>query len=319
MKELTSLFALLNFVFHLVHSHSESCKSVYFDTCSIEERSCVIHEDSLIESLAVTDLEECRQRCGALENCQYFSHFGANSFPFSDTCILFSSCEELNECPDCMTTNTNCGIVEKEEPCNSTVEGHIGQNLLAFHTDVANQSSCQAFCYSLEGCNYYTYHDSSDNDLPGACILLSNILPPLKTCLSCQTGVMDCSKRCFFLGGDHGEDEVIYGGVKIVDTHQTINVQPVALGVCRLVAVAAREHRHWVMDSPCAEHCDRVGGQQHSVDSRHRPTAQIALNPHHRDLRTKLRATKASAARTPARRNLPRRRRRTRFDRCRPR
>ena len=86
--------------------------------------------------------------------------------------------------------------------------------------------------------NYYTYHDSSDNDLPGACILLSNLLPPLKACPSCQTGVMDFSKRCFFLGGDHGEDEVIYGGVKIVDTHQTINVQPVALGMCRLVAVA---------------------------------------------------------------------------------
>ena len=77
-----------------------------------------------------------------------------------------------------------------------------------------------------------------DNDLPGACILLTNLLPPLKDCSSCQTGVMDCSKRCFFLGGDHGEDEVIYGGVKIVDTHQTIDVQPVALGSCQLVAVA---------------------------------------------------------------------------------
>ena len=137
-----------------------------------------------------------------------------------------------------MTTNTNCGIVEKDELCSSNVEGHVGQNLVAFHTNVANLSSCQASCYSSEGCNYYTYHDSSDIDLPGACILLSNLLPPLKACPSCQTGVMDCSKRCFFLGGDHGEDEVIYGGVKIVDTHQTINVQPVALGVCQLVAVA---------------------------------------------------------------------------------
>ena len=77
-----------------------------------------------------------------------------------------------------------------------------------------------------------------DDDIPGACILLTNLLPPLKACSSCQTGVMDCSKRCFFLGGDHGEDEVNYGGVKIVDTHQNINVQPVALGSCQLVAVA---------------------------------------------------------------------------------
>ena len=129
-------------------------------------------------------------------------------------------------------------MVTKDELCSSSVEGSIGQNLVALHTNVANQSSCRAFCYSSEGCNYYTYHDLSDEHLPGACFLLSNLLPPLKPCPLCQTGVMDCSKRCFFLGGDHGEDEVIYGGLKIVDTHQTSTVQPVALGTCQLVAVA---------------------------------------------------------------------------------
>merc|ERR1719410_998212 len=78
----------------------------------------------------------------------------------------------------------------------------------------------------------------TDPDLPGACILLSNLLPPLQSCSSCQTGVMDCSKRCFFLGGDHGEDKVTYGGVKIEDTHQMIDVNLVALGFCQLVLVA---------------------------------------------------------------------------------
>ena len=208
-------------------------------SCTAEGQSCKIIEGNILAIIPnILTIDECSLLCQDTQNCSFVTIFGENSFPFSDTCVLFSSCDELQECSDCETTNTNCGIVEKDELCSSNIEGRIAHNLVAFHTNVANQSSCRASCYSSEGCNYYTYHDMIDNDLPGACILLTNLLPPLKACPSCQTGVMDCSKRCFFLGGDHGEDEVNYGGVKIVDTHQTIDVKPVALGSCQLVAVA---------------------------------------------------------------------------------
>ena len=93
-------FALLNLVFPLVHSHSGSYNDLSLDKCSFEKKSCEIHKENLIESFAATDREECRQRCGGLENCQYFSHFGAKSFPFSNYCMLFSSCSILEDCGD---------------------------------------------------------------------------------------------------------------------------------------------------------------------------------------------------------------------------
>ena len=188
MKELTSLFALLNFVFHLVHSHSESCKSVSFDTCSIEERSCVIHEDSLIESLAVTDLDECRQRCGGLENCQYFSHFGAGSFPFSDYCILFSSCSTLDYCgKDCYTEDKLC-----HGDCGRNVVSKLGDNVLKLVPDVILERNCKAICLTDADCLYYTYYGNGN-----LCILLSDIVSTSQECDHCVTSVPNCRNTSY--------------------------------------------------------------------------------------------------------------------------
>ena len=106
---------------------------------------------------------------------------------------------------------------------------------MAFHTNVANKTSCRSFCYSMTGCSYYTYHTLSDPDYPGACFLLSALQSPVRACSDCQTGVMDCSRKCFFLGE---KDEITYGGVEITDSHQYTNLRPIALGNCLLVAVA---------------------------------------------------------------------------------
>ena len=105
---------------------------------------------------------------------------------------------------------------------------------MAFHTSVANKTFCRSFCYSMTGCSYYTYHTLSDPDYPGACFLLSALQSPVRACSDCQTGVMDCSRKCFFLGE---KDEITYGGVEITDSHQYTNLRLVALGNCLLVAV----------------------------------------------------------------------------------
>ena len=105
---------------------------------------------------------------------------------------------------------------------------------MAFHTSVANKTSCRSFCYSMTGCSYYTYHTLSDPDYPGACFLLSALQSPVRACSDCQTGVMDCSRKCFFLGE---KDEITYGGVEITDSHQYTNLRPIALGNCLLVLV----------------------------------------------------------------------------------
>ena len=188
MKELTSLFALLNFVFHLVHIHLVSCS-----LCSIEERSCVIQEDNLIESFAVTDLEECRQRCGGLESCQYFSHFGAGSFPFSNYCMLFSSCFTLDFCgEDCYTEDKICHGV-----CGINFESKLGDNVIKLVPDVILERNCKAICLADADCLYYTYYGRESDNYQNLCILLSNIVSPSQGCEHCVTSVPDCSNTSY--------------------------------------------------------------------------------------------------------------------------
>ena len=225
MKELTSLFALLNFVFHLVHSHSESCKSVSFDTCSIEERSCVIHEDSLIESFAVTDLEECRQRCGGLGNCQYFSYFGAGSFPFSNYCMLFSSCSTLDYCgKDCYTEDRLC-----HGDCGRNFVSKLGDNVIKLVPDVILERNCKAICLSDADCLYYTYYGRASDNYQNLCVLLSDIVSPPQKCDHCVTSVPDCRNTsyisCKFTIDSHQTLHDSYVFTKVREPYDpTINV-----------------------------------------------------------------------------------------------
>ena len=241
MKELTSLFALLKFVFHLVHSHSESCKSVSFDTCSIEERSCVLHEDSLIESLAVTDVEECRQRCGGLENCQYFSHFGAGSFPFSDYCTLFSSCSTLDYCgKDCYTEDRLC-----HGDCGRNFESKLGDNVIKLVPDVRLERNCKAICLADADCLYYTYYGRASDNYQNLCVLLSDIVSPSQECDHCVTSVPDCRNTsyipCKFTIDNHQTLHDSYVFTKVSQPYvPTINVtfSNTALFGCKAKIVA---------------------------------------------------------------------------------
>ena len=106
-------FVLLNLVLPaLVQSHSGSYNDFPFDKCSIEKKSCEIHKDNLIGSFAITDLEECQQRCGSFENCRYFSQFGAENIPFSNYCMLFSNCSILEHCGDNCYTEDKVHVEE---------------------------------------------------------------------------------------------------------------------------------------------------------------------------------------------------------------
>ena len=104
------LFVLLPLLFHRsVHGLiQESYNNIPFDTCSIKEKSCEIHEENLISSVSVPDVDECRQFCVHLENCQYFSYLGPNNYPLKNYCLLFSSCQVLENCNDCHTEDKLC-------------------------------------------------------------------------------------------------------------------------------------------------------------------------------------------------------------------
>ena len=65
------------------------------------------------------------------------------SFPFSETCFLFSSCEDVLECTECVTESKTCEVTfkgqddderhsDEEEFCSSPLEGTLGQNIVEF-------------------------------------------------------------------------------------------------------------------------------------------------------------------------------------------
>ena len=181
-------FVLLNLVFHLVHSHSGSHDDFPFDKCSIEKKSCKIYEDNLIESFSIADREECRQRCGALENCQYFSHFGAKSFPFSNYCVLFSSCSALKDCgEDCYTEDRLC-----QGSCGRNFESKKGDNIIELIPDVKLERDCKSNCLENADCLYYTYYGGVSDHNSYLCLLLSKLPGTAQECKHCVTSVPNC-------------------------------------------------------------------------------------------------------------------------------
>ena len=179
-------FALLNLVLPLIYSHSGN--DFPFDKCSIEKKSCAIHADNLIESIAVADLEECRQICGGLENCQYVSHFGAKSFPFSNFCLLFSSCSALKECgEDCYTEDRLC-----QGSCGTNFESTKGDNVIKAIPDVKLERDCKSNCLENANCSHYTYYGRLSDHNSYLCILLSKLLGTAQECKHCVTSVPNC-------------------------------------------------------------------------------------------------------------------------------
>ena len=184
MKEWTSFFVLLTLVFPLVYSHSESINDFQFDMCSIEKKFCTIDEENLIEVIiAITDLEECRERCEDVENCQYFSHFGANSFPFSDYCALYSSCTLLEDCgEDCHTEDRLCN-----GSCGRSFESNLNGNVIEFVPDVQLERNCKGICLEDPDCLYYTYYGRESDYNSNLCVLLSDLPGPSQEFEHCFT------------------------------------------------------------------------------------------------------------------------------------
>ena len=237
MKELTSFFVFLNLVFPLVHSHPESYSDFPFDTCSIEKKSCEIHEDSLIESFTVTDLEECRQLCGYLENCQYFSHFGADNFPLSDHCILFSSCSILEDCgTDCYTEDRLC-----HGSCGRSSESKQADNVIEIIPDIELERTCKGICLADADCLYYTYYGRESEHFPNLCILLSDLSHSSQGCEHCVTSIPDCTNTSYIsCKFTIGSNQTLHDFHMITNVDDTVDVifSPLASLACEATVVA---------------------------------------------------------------------------------
>ena len=148
--------------------------------CFSNNTACDGHDDSIIVSHGgVMDLSACRLLCYDKEQCSYFTYFGANSFPFSEVCSLFTSCDTVHSCEDCVSETREC-----YQSCSEPNYGKIDENLIEMIADVQEEVNCKLFCVASSGCSYYTYFLVSDPNTPRLCILLSYLMDPVRRLFS---------------------------------------------------------------------------------------------------------------------------------------
>ena len=97
--------------------NSASCSSsneLVYDspvTCSSEGVVCKSDEDNIIDALTnIPTLEQCRELCLDMVDCQYISYSYENAFPIPNFCQLFSSCDSVSNCSNCHTENIDCRL-----------------------------------------------------------------------------------------------------------------------------------------------------------------------------------------------------------------
>ena len=139
---------------------------------------CRMHENTLSTLPGVESIQDCRAACRDEPQCAFltyfaagrfniikvalrithlgFSHLSPPSFPFSETCFLFSSCDEVVDCPECTTEANSCP--EEEKLCSWPVEGTLGQNIVEFLPDVESEAACLDACSAHSNCSFYTHH-----------------------------------------------------------------------------------------------------------------------------------------------------------------
>ena len=206
--------------------------------CSVDGLACEMHDNTIAILPNVPTIEECRLLCQDQDNCNYISHFGPGSYPFVETCMLFSACDTLTamEYSDCSTENIACWTL-----CSEPLEGQLGENLVQFIPDIVDEFVCRDACRNHSSCHLYTHYKTSSQFFPGACFLLSGLQAPLKEGDHCNTGAGDCKDRhaCFLLPDNPSPGENVSSGLLVTDTSPYNFVNILGLGSnCSLSIVA---------------------------------------------------------------------------------
>jgi len=199
-------------------------------TCSVENKACEPHSDNVITTIAgISEVEECKQLCSDTIGCNIISHFGPDSSPFKNHCMLLRSCSKLDDCVDCRSKSKVCF-----ESCNKKLAGIVEDNFLETIFDVGDESTCLLTCSATHECVYYTYYTSTDPHNPNLCILLKEILGPIETCEHCSTGMPGCRNSpdvCQFSSETTGTDGLTY---HTFNASTSIRVQSALLADCEM-------------------------------------------------------------------------------------
>ena len=113
--------------------------------CSAENVTCEIANDNLV---GIVDGASNATECRDISENGYYTYFGPSGFPFTNSCLFFSSCEKLDQCSDCFTEETSCKF------CNAAVEGNLGSNLISVIDDVSDEGHCDESCQLEEQGRY---------------------------------------------------------------------------------------------------------------------------------------------------------------------
>jgi hypothetical protein len=122
----------------------------------------------------------------------------------------------------------SCSLpLEPYSLCSAPLAGHIGDNLLQFRPNLAEEGECFFACAALESCRYYLHFNLTDPSNPASCFLLSGLQEPLEPCDHCRTGASNCSNACSL----QQEPGAPTPGL-LLSTPGTVTVQVIALGSC---------------------------------------------------------------------------------------
>ena len=159
--------------------------------CFIDLQECDIREDNLISTfLGIPSTEECQQLCEDELTCTAFTHFGSNSHPIPDSCLLFSACKERRACQSCTT-----GSSQTECTCSISYAGDVTpDNFVGLVPSVQDELACKELCVFDNRCHIYVFYDSEDLLQPQTCFLLtsSGLENAAQPCQNCFSGPTEC-------------------------------------------------------------------------------------------------------------------------------
>ena len=135
---------------------SVSCSSDL--DCFLDHEECEIRPHNLITTVMdVLTMDQCLALCQDEFACVSFTHFGAESYPFRDTCMLFSSCITRRPCQDCTT-----GSSQSECLCSIQYSSEIDSGNFVGVITAGNEHECKRNCFFEEMCEVryqQHYHD----------------------------------------------------------------------------------------------------------------------------------------------------------------
>ena len=134
------------------------------EQCQIKPSSSSGRNNVIRTVMGVNSMEMCLELCKAQDpsgpyqfskqgpKCTAFTHFGPESFPFQDSCILFSSCTKRRPCKDCTTgsSQSECACsIKYATVINDNNFVHIG----TYRDDsVSDELGCKRRCLQNDQC-----------------------------------------------------------------------------------------------------------------------------------------------------------------------